>query len=104
MSFDMHVPVVTDGAARLSVVTYEGELGVQPETLRVGGVELRGTNPFDRSVEGTGDPAFVNSLGVGIGAYDLTIDSPAGTLRIDATSADDGIRLAVLGLSVDLAE
>ena len=41
---------------------------------------------------------------VDVDAYDLTIDSPAGTLRIDATSATDGIRLAVLGLTVDLAE
>jgi len=50
------------------------------------------------------DRTFVNSIGVDIEAYDLTIDSPAGTLRIDATSAEDGIRPAVLGLSVDLAE
>ena len=90
--------------ARLSVVAYEGELGFLPETLLVGGSELGGTNPFDSSVEGTRDPTFVNNLGVDIEAYDLTIDSPAGTLRIDATSAEDGIRLAVLGLSVDLAE
>ena len=101
---DMPVPVVVDGAARLSVVAYEGELGFLPETLLVGGSELGGTNPFDSSVEGTRDPTFVNNLGVDIEAYDLTIDSPAGTLRIDATSAEDGIRLAVLGLSVDLAE
>jgi hypothetical protein len=101
---DMPVPVVADGAARLSVMAYEGELGFLPETLLVGGNELGGTNPFDSSVEGTRDPAFVNNLGFEIEAYDLTIDSPAGTLRIDATSAEDGIRLAVLGLSVDLAE
>lgn len=101
---DMPVPVVADGAGQFSVVAYEGELGFLPETLLVGGAELGGNNPFDSSVEGTRDPAFVNNLGVDIEAYDLTIDSPAGTLRIDVTSADDGIRLAVLGLSVDLAE
>ncbi len=101
---DLPVPVVTDGAARLGVVAYEGELGFRPETLLVGATELGGTNPFDSSIEGTRDPAFVNNLGVDIEAYDLTIDTPTGTLRIDATSADDGIRLAVLGLSVDLAE
>jgi hypothetical protein len=101
---DMPVPVVADGAARLSVVAYEGEVGFLPETLLVGGSELGGTNPFDSSVEGTRDPTFVNNLGVDIGSYDLTIDSPAGTLRIDVTSAEDGIRLAVLGLSVDLVE
>ncbi|MDG2040808.1 MAG: hypothetical protein P8J30_10035, partial [Ilumatobacter sp.] len=101
---DMPVPVVADGAARLSVMAYEGELGFLPETLLVGGNELGGTNPFDSSIEGTPDRTFVNSIGVDIEAYDLTIDSPAGTLRIDATSAEDGIRPAVLGLSVDLAE
>ena len=40
---------------------------------------------------------------VDLDAYDLTIDSSAGTLRLVATSATDGISLAVLGLTVDLA-
>ena len=101
---DTPVPVVTGGPARLFVVGFEGELGFSPETLLVGGVDVGGANPFDSTISGTRDPAFVNNLGVDIDAYDLTIDSPAGTLRIDANSADDGIRLAVLGLSVDLAE
>ena len=72
--------------------------------ILVGGTRLGGKNPFDSSIEGTPDRTFVNSIGGDIEAYDLTIDSPAGTLRIDATSAKDGIRLAVLGLSVDLGE
>jgi hypothetical protein len=101
---DLPVPVVAAGRARLDVVGFEGELGFSPETLIVGGVDVGGPHPFDSSITGTRNPAFVNNLGVDIDTYDLTIDSPAGTLRIDATSADDGIRLAVLGLTVDLAE
>jgi hypothetical protein len=101
---ELAVPLVANGVARMNVVGFEGELGFLPETLNVGGTELGGSNPFDSSVGGDRDPAFVNSLGVDVDAYDLTIDSPAGTLRIDATSANDGIRLAVLGLTVDLAE
>jgi hypothetical protein len=101
---ELPVPVVAAGAARMNVLGFEGELGFLPETLTVGGTDLGGSNPFDSSVGGDRDPAFVNSLGVDIDAYDLTIDSPTGTLRIDATSANDGIRLAVLGLTVDLAE
>lgn len=101
---DLPVPVVAAGPARLDVVGFEGELGFSPETLLVGGVDVGGAHPFDSSITGTRNPAFVNNLGVDIDTYDLTIDSPTGTLRIDATSADDGIRLAVLGLSVDLAE
>ena len=61
----------------------------------MGDTVVGGDNPFDSSVAGTREPAFVNNLGVDIDAYDLTIDSPAGTFRIDATSADDGIRFVL---------
>ena len=101
---DMPVPLVAGGPARLSVAAFEGELGFAGESLVIGGIDVGGDNPFDSTISGTRTPSFVNNLGVDIDAYDLTIDSPAGTLRIDASSADDGIRLAVLGLSVDLAE
>jgi hypothetical protein len=101
---DMPVPVVNDGTGRIGVVGFEGERGFEPETLRVGGTELGGSNPFDSTIGGERDPAFDNNLGVDVDVYDLTIDSPAGTLRIEATSADDGIRLAVLGLVVDIDE
>lgn len=70
--------------------------------------------PFDPPIGRTGeaalgsvgnrDPACANDPGVDIDAYDLRIDSPAGTLHLDAPSVEDRIRLADLGLSVDLAE
>lgn len=99
---DMPVPAVSSASAHLDVVAFEGERGFTPERFTVGGVALGGENPFDSSIVGAREPAYDNNLGVDIDAYDLTIDTPDGTLGIDATSDRDGIRLAVLVLTVDL--
>ncbi len=100
---DMPVPVSIGAPAHLDIVAYEGERGFAPEQLVVGGRQLGGDNPFDSTISGPRSPAFDNNLGVDIDAYDLTIDSPNGILDISATSGDDGIRLAVIALTVDLA-
>ncbi|MEP4648945.1 MAG: hypothetical protein ABJ314_02095, partial [Ilumatobacter sp.] len=100
---DMPVPVSVDAPAHLAVVAYEGERGFAPEQLVVGGQRLGGDNPFDSTISGPRSPAFDNSLGVDIDAYDLSIDTPNGILDIAATSGDDGVRLAVIALTVDLA-
>ncbi len=89
-------------AGILDVLAFEGEPGFAPERLTVGGVPLGGDNEFDGSITGPRDPAFVNNLGIDIEEYDLGIDAPDGNLTFDATSAKDGVRLAVFGLSVDL--
>lgn len=100
---DLPTAVLTGANAHLGVVAFEGERGFQPELLTVNGASIGGDNPFDSTIVGDRSPAFDNNLGVDIDAYDLSIDTPAGTLSIDATSADDGIRLAVLGITIDLA-
>jgi hypothetical protein len=107
-SFDYRVavptPVLAGATAQLDVLAFEGERGsVQPESLLVGGVDVGGTNPFDSTIVGNRTPMFENNLGVDIDAYDLVIDTPAATLSIEATSAFDGIRVAVLGITVDIA-
>ncbi|MEL6890395.1 MAG: hypothetical protein AAFP84_02260 [Actinomycetota bacterium] len=43
-----------------------------------------------------------NDLGVDVDTYDLVIDASDGILPITVTSARDGARLAVLGLTVDV--
>jgi hypothetical protein len=101
---DLPSPVVAAGAAQLDVVAFEGERGFKPETLLVGGQNVGGVNPFDSSIIGERNPSHDNNLGVDIDAYDLTIDTPDATLGISATSDKDGIRFAVLGLTVDLDE
>lgn len=101
---DLPSPVVAAGIAQLDVVAFEGERGFAPETLLVGGQNVGGVNPFDSSINGDRSPSDDNNLGVDIDAYDLVIDTPDGTLGISATSDRDGIRLAVLGLTVDLNE
>lgn len=100
---DMPVPASTGASARLQIVAFEGERGVAPEQLVVDGQQQGGDNPFDGTVSGPRDPAFDNNLGVDIDAYDLSIDTPDGILDIAATSGRDGIRLAVIALTVDLA-
>ncbi|MEM1334215.1 MAG: hypothetical protein AAGG08_12225, partial [Actinomycetota bacterium] len=97
------VPSSPSLTAELDVFALEGELGFSPETFAVAGEELGGDNPFDSTISGDRDPAEVNSLGVDIDTYDLVIDASDGMLPISATSARDGIRIAVLGLTVDLA-
>ena len=86
----------------LDVVAFEGEPGFSPERVVVGGTQLGGDNEFDGSIIGPRAPMFANSFGIDVEAYDLRIDAPDGTLLIDATSDKDGVRLAVLGLTVDL--
>jgi hypothetical protein len=102
-SVELPVAVVNDGAAHLDVVAFEGERGFLPESLSVGGQLLGGDTMFDSTIVGERDPSYDNNLGVDIDAYDLSIDTADGTLPIRATSEKDGIRLAVLALSVDLA-
>ena len=69
--------------------TDKRELCIYPRTIRLTRGDGKGTELV---------------LGVDIDAYDLTIDTPDGTLGISATSDKDGIRFAVLGLTVDLDE
>jgi hypothetical protein len=56
------------------------------------------------AIRASRSPSDHNNLGVDIDAYDLVIDTPDGTLGNSATSDRDGIRLAVLGLTVGLDE
>lgn len=100
---DLPVPVVSEGAAHLSVVAFEGERGFMPESFTVGGEQLGGDSVFDSTITGDRDPSYDNNLGVDIDVYDLVIDTADGTLPIRATSEKDGVRIAVLALSVDLA-
>ena len=44
----------------------------------------------------------LNNLGVDIDTYALDIDASTGTLPLRVSSEFDGIRVAVLGLTVDL--
>lgn len=99
---ELPVPFLQAGTARLDVVAFEGEPGFVGETFTIAGTTLGGDNAFDGSITGPRDPAYVNSFGIDIDAYDLRIDAPAGTLPLEATSTKDGIRLAVLALSVDV--
>jgi|GEM_PF-5892587 len=101
-SVDLPVPVVENATAQLDIFGLEGERGFEPETLDVAGESIGGENPFNSTIVGERSPSFENNLGVDIDAYDLTIDTPDGTLLIESRSDDDGIRLAVLGLTVDL--
>jgi hypothetical protein len=96
-------PVLAGATAQLDILGFEGERGLGGEVLSVGGVSVAGDNPFDSSITGVRTPSFDNNLGVDIDAYDLMIDTPAGSLSINATSSGDGIRLAVLGFTVDIA-
>ena len=100
---DLPVPVVTRGRADLSMLVLEGERGFAPEGLEIGGTVVGGSSVFDSSIVGERSPMYENNLGVGIDTYDQTIDTPDGTLPIRATSEKDGVRIAVLALSVDLA-
>jgi DNA-directed RNA polymerase specialized sigma24 family protein len=100
---DLPVPVVAGADAHLSVVAFEGERGFRPEAFTVGGEPLGGDAVFDSTISGERDPSYDNNLGVDIDAYDLVIDTADGTLPIRATSEKDGVRIAVLALSVDLA-
>ncbi|MFK7919808.1 MAG: RNA polymerase sigma factor [Ilumatobacter sp.] len=97
-------PIVTGATGQLDVVAFEGERGFEPEQFVIDGETLGGANPFDSSIVGERNPSLNNNLGVDIDAYDLVIDTPDGTLGIDATSMKDGIRLAVLALTVDLVQ
>lgn len=99
---DLPVPVVTGSSAGFDVIAFEGERGFVPETLTVAGTPLGGDNPFDSTIVGDRTPSFDNNLGVDIDAYDLIIDTPDGILPIEARSDDDGFRIAVIGLTVDL--
>jgi hypothetical protein len=101
-STGLPVPEVAGVPGRLQLLAFEGERGFGEETLVAGGVAIGGDNPFDSSIEGERTPAFDNNLGVDIDAYDLTIDAPTGNLLIEARSDDDGFRLAVIALTVDL--
>ncbi len=102
--YGVDIPVTASDAAsaQLDVFALEGELGFLPERLEVAGQELGGDNPFDSSIAGDREPDEINSLGVDIDTYDLVIDASDGLLPIRATSEQDGIRIAVLGLTVDL--
>ncbi len=96
------VPYAAEGAVSLDVLAFEGEPGFRPEHLVVAGTPLGGDNPFDGSIVGPRDPAFANNFGIDVEAYDLSIDASDGALVIDATSEKDGVRIAVIGLAVDL--
>lgn len=102
-SVELPVAVVNGADARLAVLAFEGERGFEPETLTAGGQELGGNSSFDSSITGDRDPSYDNNLGVDIDAYDLTIDTADGTLPIRALTDQDGVRIAVLALTVDLA-
>lgn len=103
LAADLPVPVVGDATAHLDVLAFEGERGFTPETLSVAGREPGDNAVFDSTILGDRNPSYDNNLGVDIDAYDLTIDTPAGILPISANSEKDGIRVAVLALTVDLA-
>lgn len=102
-SVELPVAVVSAGAAHLDVLAFEGERGFMPESLTVGGQQVGGDSIFDSTITGDRNPSYDNNLGVDIDAYDLTIDTADGTLPIRATSEQDGVRIAVLALTVDLA-
>lgn len=102
-SVELPVAVVNGAAAHLDVLAFEGERGFMPETLSVGGQELGGNSVFDSSITGDRNPSYDNNLGVDIDAYDLIIDTADGTLPIRALTDQDGVRIAVLALTVDLA-
>jgi hypothetical protein len=48
------------------------------------------------------NPSYDNNFGIEVDAYDLVIDASTGIPPIVATSENDGIRLAVLALAVDV--
>lgn len=98
----MPVPPSTGRASSLDLLTFEGERGFVEESLTVGGVQLGTDSIFDSSIVGSRTPEFVNNFGIGIDAYDFAIDTPDGVLSIETDSRKDGVRLAVLGLAVDL--
>ena len=100
---DLPVAVVDGGEATLDVLAFEGERSFVPETLTVGGDEVGGQGSFDSSIVGDRTPDHDNNLGVDVDAYDLVIDSADGILPIRVTSEDDGIRIAVLALSLTIA-
>lgn len=101
---DMPSPIVTGAAGQLDVIAFEGERGFEPEQFVIDDRPLGGLNPFDSSIIGDRNPSLDNNLGMDIDAYDLVINTPDGILDISATSDKDGIRLAVLALTVDLEQ
>ena len=100
---DLPVAAVVDAEAVLDVLAFEGERSFVPETLTVDGVDVGGQGLFDSSIVGPRIPEYDNNLGVDIDAYDLVIDTSDGILPISVTSEDDGIRIAVLALSLTIA-
>lgn len=101
---EMPSPIVSGAAGQLDVIAFEGERGFEPEQFVIDDRPLGGPNPFDSSIISERNPSLNNNLGMDIDAYDLVIDTPDGTLDISATSDKDGIRLAVLALTVDLEQ
>ncbi|MFN3256849.1 MAG: RNA polymerase sigma factor [Ilumatobacter sp.] len=101
---DFPVPVVEGAPAQVSLLTFEGERGFAPEALVIGDEAIGGDAVFDSSIDGPRSPSYDNNLGVGLGVYDLMIDTADGNLPLRATSDRDGVRIAVLALTVDLAQ
>jgi hypothetical protein len=100
-AIEIDVPLGGEHQATFDVVAFEGERGFIPEYLTVGGEQL-GDSSFDSTITGERDPSYDNNFGIDVDAYDLVIDASNGILPIVATSDNDGIRLAVLALSVDV--
>jgi hypothetical protein len=69
--------------------------------LAIGG-QVLGDDVFDSWIAGSRIPADDNNFGMDIDAYNLKIDAPEGNLNIQATSDEDGVRLAVLALAIDV--
>jgi len=100
---DIPIPLVGAVAGELDVFGLEGELGFAPERFTAGDQVLGGDNPFNSTIDdGERNPSEINNLGVDIDTYALDIDASNGTLPLRVSSEFDGIRVAVLGLTVDL--
>lgn len=95
------VPAGTGKLAYLDVLAFEGDRSFVPERLTIGG-QVLGDEVFDSSIAGSRIPADDNNFGMDIDAYNLKIDAPEGNLNIKATSDEDGVRLAVLALAIDV--
>jgi DNA-directed RNA polymerase specialized sigma24 family protein len=104
-SVDVAVPTDVDRpATRLVVTAFQGRLGASPEWLTLGDTQLGDQNPFGATVTGAVAPAYSNNFGVDVDVYNTALDVDSQTTRLEAQSLRDSVRLAIVGLSIDLVQ
>jgi hypothetical protein len=102
-SVDVAVPTSpSNQPTRLVVTAFQGRLGLAPEFLSLDDRVLGDQNPFAGTVTGSVAPAYRNNFGVDVDVYNTAIDAGSTMARLEAESYRDSVRLAIIGLSVDL--